>query len=171
MSDVGLYLFQVHRQLLSYLWGQVRLSMGDKENQMVDVDERIVSDTRSFFEESWKDTQQTKEQMNIGDFQETLCELCLEVRLLNLRQCCQFAVCVECLAQHASTVIMEGYQTVSCPNYDCSSNFTYDEIIYRLTYSQFSNARTVYLVRCANIKKKSHEYLCPNCGHILSRSS
>ena len=174
MLNQNISYFQVTRILLHHLYRSVhsdpaRTKQFVEENQRLDPEHRILTKTRKYFEELWFDGHSTRGEYNIGECRIAICELCCETRVLNLRSCCKFPACIKCLAHHASSTVMEGYQTVSCPNYSCRSNFKYDEIIHRLTFSEFSNALKVYLVRCANIKKKSHEYLCPNCGHILPR--
>jgi len=90
------------------------------------------------------------------------CEICFDEKKLYRRQCCQSAVCDDCLKQYLETQINEGELHISCLGSDCSMSMFREEILARVSVK----VKEKYYRFLVDVNKDPKVKTCPKCSFI-----
>lgn len=120
------------------------LAMMDAEDWFPDLedirDDSVLAQVREYFNE---------------------CPICLELRRLDTRACCQFKICRGCFQKYLASKVSEGIVVnIQCPNSECHAKLNEYEIATRLTHS----LKVKYIKFLTDAKNDPTEKTCPRCG-------
>lgn len=98
----------------------------------------------------------------VGEWNFKECGICLEMKWLYCRHCCQYPACNSCLQLYYTSKVEQGIIQIECCNPTCHSYVHRDEISARL---HNGTKETFYkLLASANINKFTKT--CPRCSHV-----
>jgi len=108
------------------------------------------------------------EKFELFKFLEHDCDVCLEIRPLTARACCNYHVCNECLSNYIAAQVNEKSDKIIIECLNCDKFMSTTEIRLRLKYSTFNKEEKLFMKRLHEASIKRDQYLCPNCGTVLN---
>lgn len=138
---------------------------------------KLFEENNSDSEESVLEFNLSENKRNFGFFEKTLpthyeCQICMDSCYVNLRPCCRFKSCNNCINLYIQTKIKEscGNLSIECLNNECKKLIQKDEICERM-FTFDKNTHDLYLKILIDANKNSDRKTCPQCSFILDVKS
>ena len=99
---------------------------------------------------------------DIGHLKEAECAICIEVKMVWQRLCCQVNVCLRCLDTYLTGKVDSGVTDIQCPGSTCKKLVS--KAVISRTISTAKNKRFEFL--CIKHGKYNKKRACPMCNQV-----
>ena len=99
----------------------------------------------------------------MGPLRYVECDVCFELKDLNLRACCDKPVCDDCILGFITVQVEQAIVRIHCPITDCEKYIHRDEIMTRLT-GELKDKFYKFLI---DANKDPHVKTCPRCSTAM----